>query len=189
MRRRYTSLLALGLLVGGCWRQEPQPLSAKPSPGVEMVGARFIETAEGKKVWEIEAKRVDYSADAKRAVFNQVVAHFYEAGRVVSEGLAPQGVFDLRDRRLNLKGGIHIKTVDNQAQFQADNVQWLPASGRLSATGAVHYTRGGQIWQSSRLEADRALRNVKLLNGVNGQVALFPGTLLPLSASIPGEKR
>lgn len=188
MVRPFLFSLMLASALAGC-AGEPAPeagASTPPppeGPRVELEGATLTETVDGQKAWALTAGRVDYRQEAGIAELSEVHARFFEEGVAVSEGVAPRAIFHLGDRRLQLLGGIRVEAEEGDAGFTAHEVTWLPAEGRLAASGEVTFWRGGHRLTGGALRADRRLEQVHLTGGVRGRAVLdLPGTA---AASVP----
>lgn len=165
MRRFWLVLPAIAALAG-C-PQRAEHAEAPPSPRVELDGAHLVERVAGAKVWELTAHTAVYRNGERTATLDQVRTGFYEHGKLVSRGSAPHATFHLGDRRLELRD-VTLLSADARTGFTASAATWLPGPGRLHARGPITFWRGRYRMKAGGLEADRALRQVRLASGVAG---------------------
>ena len=166
-------LVLAGCRVGG-GTPEPAKSGRLPEPGLQLERAEFSEASRGGQLWRVQARRATYRARGGVAVLEGIQATFFEAGRPVTRGGAPQATFDQPRHDLRLAGGLRLETLDGKAGVQAEEARWDPASGRLDTGGGVAFWQGPNRLTANRLWADRSLRRVELRGRVRGALRLGP---------------
>ena len=172
--------------------------SGAPSPMVSLDRVEFGEQQAGQPVWKAVAAHAAVrpaapeggAAGARIVDLVHVEARFFEDGRAVTRGKAPQAIWRQAEHDLKLSGGVTLEAVDDKAGVAAREARWDPATGRLLATGGVRFWQGANKLTAPDLRADRTLRRVEMHGGVRGVFALGSGTPALFDRSkAPGRSR
>ena len=148
-----------------------------PVGDIEVVpsGPIVLRDPKGERAWVGTADRVRWSAQEAIIELTNVRCTFFEQGRRVLQASAPRARVNQENGRVVLSGGVRGASEVEDAQFEADEVEWDIATRRLVATGHITFVRGDwRVTGGERLEADTALRDAEM----TGQMR-FAGTVAP----------
>ncbi|MDB5096228.1 MAG: hypothetical protein JWM80_649 [Cyanobacteria bacterium RYN_339] len=160
-------LLLVACLLVGCAEEKPRAVAPPASPHVALEGVSLAEGVGDKKVWSLEADRIDYLPDGRVANLQNVKAGFYEHGTLVSKGVAPVAQLRVGERRFGLSK-VRVTSPAGETGFESKDAAWRPDTGKLEATGPVKYWRPIGKIEAGGLKADRGLKKVELVGGVHG---------------------
>ncbi|MBW4700260.1 MAG: LPS export ABC transporter periplasmic protein LptC [Aphanocapsa lilacina HA4352-LM1] len=177
MSRRHRAPAAFAcLLLAACsGPPEPTPSQANESPLV-LQNIVLSETTSrgGALVWELKARRAEYSRDRSSASIQQIRGVFYEQGRKVLTVEAPRGEVRIAAREILLTGGVKALAPVRETAFDAERVQWFADRNRLEATGPVELRQPKDRVRvrGKRLVGDLAAQIYTLDGGVEGDSAV-----------------
>jgi hypothetical protein len=103
-------------------------------------------------------------------VLTRVTGQFYSRGAVQLTFTAPNAVFHIRSRDVELSGGVVGRAAGGRV-LRAVRVRWSGAERAIEAAGGVVLTQRGVTIHSDRLLADAALDQAKFLGNVIVRVA------------------
>lgn len=104
--------------------------SGAPEDVSHMEGVRVVSTREGERQWILDSRKVEIVGT--RATLDVVEAEVMGLNMKVS---APEGVYDMDEGGLRLKGGVHIVGPDYRVETLSVFLE--PSSGELSSDEAV----------------------------------------------------
>jgi len=110
------------------------------------------------QLWELKAKRAEYSRDGKVAVVTGIEGAFFEDGIKTLLVKATKGQIQTEARVIVLSGVVVARSVQRKVYFTTPELRWLPDQDRVEATGGVTLTDPvqGIIVKGERMEGDLA---------------------------------
>jgi LPS export ABC transporter protein LptC len=170
MRHRLLCV-GLALWLSACNQTPPPP--AKPDPKrVTLTYENIVLTESDRKtqgpLWEIKAKRAEYSKDRKIAQITGLEGTFFEAGKKALRVKAPVGEIRTDERTILLKGGVQGLALERGTTLNADQIRWTPEKKIVIAEGSVILFDPKQQVEvmGKRMVGDIAIKSVTLDGGV-----------------------
>jgi LPS export ABC transporter protein LptC len=171
--RNVVFLLSGCLLLSSCGGDVPQQrepsTTAKQSPLILQNIVLTDTDRRGKnQLWEIKAKRAEYSRDRSSAVIRDVQAVFFQNGRKVMTVKAPRGEVRTVAREIFLFDGVRALLTENATTLTASSIQWSPEKDFLECTGPVELDQPKQKIHATgkRLEGKLSANIFSLLGDV-----------------------
>ncbi len=165
------SCAGLALCLYACTQTPPPP--PKPDPNrVSLTYENIVLTESDRKtqgpLWEIKAKRAEYSKDRKIAQITGLEGTFFEAGKKALRVKAPKGEIRTDERTIFLKGGVQGLAMERGTTLNADQIRWTPDKKIVIAEGAVVLFDPKQqvTVKGKRMVGDIAIQSVTLEGGV-----------------------
>jgi hypothetical protein len=168
-------IFALLICLVGCDSQKgavvkpsgKQPDKEQSTPGVE---AKFTEAKlnwtdeKGRKVMDASFNEARVSqTDVKSAsALEDVKAVLYANGKASVELTAPVVNIDNASREIRASGGVKVVSKTEGASFEADTLVWKSRESKLIGSGNVLMIKKNITGKGDRLEADTALRHVRI---------------------------
>jgi LPS export ABC transporter protein LptC len=148
----------------------PVTLSPAPTQFLEMTGSRLVGTdAQGRKVWEVEARGVVVDDSQKNVILERPSGRFFiEDGQVVRFEAA-RARYNIPDRVMTLEGGVRVVAASDR-WFSSDRVTYAAAQHQFTAAGSVRFRYGTMTLRGGELRADVALRRAHLIGAVQASV-------------------
>lgn len=122
----------------------------------------------GKKQWQIKARKTMVSADQRFTKFEDIQEGvFYDKGKEKIFFSATEAYYDSLMKSLRIEGNIVVRSKDGTA-LRVDKLEWDGVKERLTSPGKVtlSFTKGSFV--GARLVADAKLEQVDMLGGVSG---------------------
>ncbi|HET8679187.1 MAG TPA: LPS export ABC transporter periplasmic protein LptC [bacterium] len=149
----------------------PAPVPA-PSPRAGQIPAVAVEKttvttvdAQGRRQWELRADEVVVDGTSNTAVLTRVQGTYYQRGQPEIGFSAARGTFNIQTRVVVLSGSVRARATSGRA-VEADNVEWIPKSQQVIATGAVVLRQKGLTLRADRLTADTSLKHANLVGNI-----------------------
>lgn len=140
--RKIVFLLSGCLLLSSCGgdgSQQREPSTAKKQSPLILQNIVLSDTdRQGKnQLWEVKAKRAEYSRDRSSAVISEVEAVFFKNGRKMMTVTAPRGEVRTVAREIFLFSGVKAFLFENATTLTASSIQWSPEKDFLECIGPV----------------------------------------------------
>jgi LPS export ABC transporter protein LptC len=164
--------LGLALLCGACERAPlaSGSVAAGDSASLSFNGFKVRASHQGQLVWEAEAVRAKVYQQANRAEAEEVTLTYYQNGRRVSQAQADKADMDLKTYGVKARGNVRVKGTNGvlltTSQLDWDNVKQLATS-----QARVRVERKGTVLTGLGMRADRALKDVRILDDVQAEAA------------------
>lgn len=173
----------LALCLSACTQTPPPP--PKPDPNRVSLAYENIVLTESDRttqgpLWEIKAKRAEYSKDRKIAQITDLEGIFFEAGKKALRVKAPKGEIRTDERIISLKGGVQGLALERGTTLNADQIRWTPDKKIVVAEGAVVLVDPKQQVEvkGKRMVGDIAIKSVTLDGGVTATSKLRQSKLV-----------
>jgi LPS export ABC transporter protein LptC len=173
----------LALCLSACTQTPPPP--PKPDPNRVSLAYENIVLTESDRttqgpLWEIKAKRAEYSKDRKIAQITDLEGTFFEAGKKALRVKAPKGEIRTDERIILLKGGVQGLALERGTTLNADQIRWTPDKKIVMAEGSVVlYDPKQQVdVKGKRMVGDIAIKSVTLDGGVTATSKLRQSKLV-----------
>jgi LPS export ABC transporter protein LptC len=144
------------------------PPAEKPFLRIEGTTLSAADPA-GRRLWDLRAAQLTMDNAQQRVVLTRVEGRFYSGGTVRLTFRAPNAVFHVRSRDVEMTGGVVGRSSDGRI-LRASRVRWSGGTRAIQAEGTVVLTQRGMAIHSDRLTADGALDQVKFSGNVSVQV-------------------
>ena len=178
----------LGAFIGTSWRDRTAPpRAASPAPEApaparppgsppegQPPGDPFLHiegTAlsaadpAGRRLWDLRAAQLSVDNAKQRVVLTRVSGQFYSGGAVRLTFSAPNAVFHVASRDVEMTGGVVGRAADGRI-LRASRVRWSAGQREIRAAGTVVLTQRGVPIHADRLVADAALDQVRFSGNV-----------------------
>jgi LPS export ABC transporter protein LptC len=176
--RKVAFLLSACLLLSSCGGDMPQklaPSTTKKQSPLLLQNIVLTDTdREGKnQLWEVKAKRAEYSRDRSSAVITDVEAVFFKNGRKVMTVKAPRGEVRTVAREIFLFNGVKAVLPENATTLIASSIRWSPEKDFLECTGPVELDQPQQKIHAKgkRLEGKLSVSIFSLMGNVEATSA------------------
>ncbi len=176
--RKAVFLLSGCLLLSSCGGdipQQPEAITTKKQSPLLLQNIVLTDTdRQGKnQLWEIKAKRAEYSRDRSSAVISEVEAIFFQNGRKVMTVNAPRGEVRTVAREIFLFDGVKAILPKDATTLTASSIQWSPEKDFLECTGPVELDQPKQKIHAKgkRLEGKLSVSIFSLLGDVEATSA------------------
>ena len=185
MVRMLHGLLCIGLALwlSACSQAPPSP--AQPDPRRVSLTYENIILTESDRItqgplWEIKAKRAEYSKDRKMAQITGLEGTFFDAGKKALRVKAPAGEIRTDERTILLKGGVQGLALERGMTLTADQIRWTPEKKIVIAEGSVVLFDPKQQLEvtGKRMVGDIAIKSVTLEGGVTATSKLRQSKLV-----------
>ena len=185
MARMRHGLLCVGLALwlSACSQAPPPP--TKPDPRRVSLTYENIVLTESDHItqgplWEIKAKRAEYSRDRKIAQITGLEGTFFDAGKKALRVKAPAGEIRTDERTILLKGGVQGLALERGMTLTADQIRWTPEKKIVIAEGSVVLFDPKQQVEvtGKRMVGDIAIKSVTLEGGVTATSKLRQSKLV-----------
>ena len=108
--------------------------------------------------WELNfAEFVNRDTEGR---FQTVQGRYFQGKRQLYQIRAESGTVSWQERRVRFIGKVHLETEDGK-ELDADEVICTPEDGKLSARGGVSFRTPDLIYETSRLDSDMNLRQIR----------------------------
>lgn len=158
------------LLAGGLYyffREEPayQPPQAPPvsaeSGKVVFSGNSLFEEKDGKRIWDINAEKIEVDQNTKKIYFTNPTIIFYQDKGGKINVTAPQAVMNTESHDVTMTGV--VKAVSSEGHtFTAQEIQWLAKQEYFYGTGNVKMTRDDTVIIGDKVETDGKMEKIKV---------------------------
>ena len=172
MRRgRGTILLALCAvsLAAGCGapRAQRKPVTApketKPPATFRIKGGEVaLADPNGRRQWEAQAELIEGDFTGGQGRMYKVTCRLLEEGKPVLSAQAGEAVYQPKERKVILSGGVKATWAQQPAQVTADRMTWSLDSKIVEAQGNVKVVRGEEQMSGGALRADVGLKTMEL---------------------------
>jgi LPS export ABC transporter protein LptC len=114
----------------------------------------------GRRLWDLQAAQLTMDNAKQRVVLTRVTGRFYSGGTLRLTFSAPDAVFYVNTRDVEMTGGVMGRSSDGRI-LRASRVRWSGGTRAIQAEGTVVLTQRGVAIHSDRLAADSALDQVR----------------------------
>lgn len=144
------------------------PAKKSSSEFLEFKKLRLSGFKNGKKQWQIKARKAWVSADQRYTKFEDIYEGiFYEDGKERVYFSATEAFYDAILKSLKIEGKIVARTNDG-TELQVEKLLWDGIKEKLTSPGKVMLTFKKGTFIGARLVADAKLEQVDMLGGVAG---------------------
>jgi len=190
MKRIWITSLLVALLAGGFvglnWTRwwggppeqaEPPQASAPPAqsqtpqtqseePFLQIEGTRLSGTdPQGRRMWDLRATTLEVDRDRQRIIMKAVTGQFYSGGKPQLAFTAPEALFDVSSKNVDLSGGVFARSQDGRT-LRAARIRFDAAQRALTASGDVVLTQPGMSIRADELRTDAALEHPKFSGNI-----------------------
>lgn len=162
--------VALALWLSACQTSLPtaKPDSRRVSLTYENIILTESDHVTQGPLWEIKAKRAEYSKDRKVAQITGLEGTFFDAGKKALRVKAPAGEIRTDERTILLTGGVQGLALERGTTLNADQIRWIPEKKIVIAEGSVVLSDPKQQVEvtGKRMVGDIAIKSVTLEGGV-----------------------
>lgn len=143
----------------------PAPPAARPAPSPPQAEIPFLNIKgtqlsgadpEGRRQWDLRAKTLQLDRAKNLVVLTEVSGQLYQAGAPRLVFAAPQAVFFIATKDVELRGGVVARTPDGRT-LRAAEMRWDGRRQLLIATGGVTVTQAKMTIHADRLTSDAGL--------------------------------
>ncbi|MGH2349878.1 MAG: LPS export ABC transporter periplasmic protein LptC, partial [bacterium] len=114
----------------------PSPRAGQmPTVEVERTTVTAVD-AQGRRQWELRADEVVVDGTSNTAVLTKVQGTYFQRGQPSISFSAARGTFNVATRVVALAGGVRARAASGRT-VEADNVEWVPKTQQVIASGAV----------------------------------------------------
>ncbi len=173
---RFMSAVILGMITAGCGFTAPagEPraaAAAKPTLSFDNIILTEADAQGQGQLWELKAKRAEYSRDGKEAIVTGIEGAFFEKGKKALLIKATQGKIQTEARIISLTGAVKAQSIQFETNFTANEVRWLPDKNLIEANGKVVFNqpKRGITVTGAKLTGDLAGSTVLMTGGVVAQ--------------------
>lgn len=152
------SLLFVCLVV---WviRTTPEPPPDQPVIDTEkkMVydGNTLSEERNGKRIWDLTAKRMETDLKSNNTELTELVGHFYREDGKSIELKAKHGIYQQDKQEIHIDGDV-VATTSDGAKLTSDRLDWQEKEDMLVASGKVKVTKDDLEATGDRIESKDA---------------------------------
>jgi len=136
--------------------------------------ARYIETKDGQKEWELEADSAQYFKGDNLTVFENVKVIFYSKNGVNYTLIGREGKLRNDSKDMDIVGDVVITSTDNY-QLKTDSLQYTEGVKQISTKDRVFFTGPGINIEGTGFIADMITETVSVL--ANVRTVMEDGTL------------
>jgi LPS export ABC transporter protein LptC len=172
MMRRFCLILVMGgvALTSGCGRRPPEVsrTTSGTRPPLRATTERphiTLADPQGRRIWDGRAQTMEIDEGSRSALLRQVESEFLENNRLVLRATAGKVRVDYQARTVTLTRGVRVESPVTGATMTVERLTWRADDHRLVGEGGVAFTRRNVRVTAPRLEADTALRRVRLGGG------------------------
>jgi LPS export ABC transporter protein LptC len=147
--------------------EAPPPAAApaeKPFLHIEGTTLSAADPA-GRRLWDLRAAQLTMDNAKQRVTLTRVEGRFYSGGTVRLTFSAPNAIFHVASRDVEMTGGVVGRSSDGRT-LRASRVRWSGGTRAIQAEGTVVLTQLGVAIHSDRLTADGALDQVRFSGNV-----------------------
>jgi LPS export ABC transporter protein LptC len=164
--------LGLALMSTACERAPLASGSVADTDGASLSfnGFKVRASHEGKLVWEAEAVRAKVYQQVNRAEAEEVTLTYYQNGRRVSQVQADKADMDLKTYDVKARGDVRVKGT-NGVSLTTSQLDWDNVKQLATSQARVRVERKGTVLTGLGLHADRALKDVQILEDVQAEAA------------------
>lgn len=131
------------LLLSGCIPQEPRPVPPQPFQFRRLDLSQ--NDARGRRLWELNSPRAQYSLDQRQATVEQPSGRLFRQGKPAYAITARQGVVIRDGEQVQLNGGVSLRTLDQRrVLIRAEQAVWRPGSHTIDLLGKPVADEGRQ---------------------------------------------
>lgn len=108
--------------------------------------------------WELSfAEFVNRDTEGR---FQTIQGRYFQGKRQVYRVSAESGSIVWQEGRVHFAGKVHLESEDGK-ELDADEVIYTPGDGKFSARGRVIFTTPDLIYETSRLDSDMSLKQIR----------------------------
>jgi len=157
--KRLVLPVASSLLVAcaGAQQAAEEPVQTRSPLVLENIVLTETDRQGGQPLWELKARRAEYSRDRSTALVREVQGVFFKNGRKVLTVRAPRGEVRIASREIRLFEGVTMSSPIRRTDLSATEVQWFPDRDRLEGSGPIVID---QPQEKMRVRGDRLLGNL-----------------------------
>ncbi len=139
----------------------------------------------GRTELEIFADEASTSLDGRSVEGKGVRAVYHRAGGKLAVLRSNSARYDMKRKVLNASGGVRVDA--ENGRLDAASLVWDAANNRLTSTGKVRVTKGGNVLTGRGLDADPELEQVVIKEDVR-ILAAEPDEFEPLMEELEKKK-
>jgi LPS export ABC transporter protein LptC len=122
--------------------QSAENAEADKPETIQAKNIHIVETEQGKKIWELTAKRAVYHN--KDARLHNITGQFYgDQDTILLNFKAPEGNYIQEEHKLSLDKGAEVKHPDEKISISSDTMYWTNKSDKIFAEGQVKIVKEG----------------------------------------------
>ncbi len=167
-------VLVIFLTLGGCTR-EPAPVRLAPImqgsevPTFFFERFRMVSTRAGETEWEFEARTAQIYEKKHAARAQDIKVIYWQKGRVVSTLTARHGFLKTDNKDIRAEENV-VMVSEEGTTLRTERLDWDQKAGLIKTDLPVAVERAQDILTGIGLEADRELKNIKILADVKIKV-------------------
>jgi LPS export ABC transporter protein LptC len=162
------------LALGACTR-EPPPVRLAPvmqgeeAPTFFFEGFRMVSTRAGETEWEFESQTAQIYEKKHAARARDIKVIYWQKGRVVSTLTACHGFLRTDSKDIRAEENV-VMVSEEGTTLRTERLDWDQKAGLIKTDLPVTVERAQDILTGIGLEADRELKNIKILAEVKIKV-------------------
>lgn len=131
---------------------------------------RVVETADGRRVWVLEAERAVEVPDSNLTVLTDITLYFYDRdGHLESTLTAREGEADRETRHLVSRRDVVVETREGYL-LETEVLEWDNGRKKILSDRPVRITQGRNVYTGVGLISDPGLESFEILEDFRGRV-------------------
>jgi len=124
--------------------------------------------SDGKKLWQLDVKRVVYSQNKKNAKLENVKGEFYEDGNIALKIEAKQGEIINNGEQINLQGDVVGTDPRNNTVLRSETIEWSPQENLIVIPKSLQANHPRFDASANQGKYDTAQQKLTLIGKVKG---------------------
>ena len=144
--------------------------STGTGPEQELKKFNIVQTNDGQKEWELEAKEAKIYEEKKQAIAKNIKVKFFEKDSITSILTAKTGKINSESGDMEVEGNVIINSVAEETKIETEKLRYIAKEKKIVSDEFIKQTRPNTIITGYGLEADTSLEKVIIKRDVKTKV-------------------
>ncbi len=140
------------------------------SPEQELKKFNIVQTNDGQKEWELEAKEAKIYEEKKQAIAEDIKVKFFEKDSVASILTAKTGRIHSESGDMEVEGNVIINSIAEETKIETEKLRYIAKEKKIVSDEFIKQTRPNSVITGYGLETDTSLEKVIIKRDVKSEV-------------------
>lgn len=146
------------------------PSVKQATPTQELKNFNIVQTDNGQKQWELEAKEAKIYEQKHQAIATDIKVKFFEKDVISSILTADRGNMDSASGDMEVEGNVVVKSLVEQTTIETTKLWYIAKERKIFSDQFIKQTRPDAIITGYGLEADVSLKQVVIKKDIKAEV-------------------
>ncbi len=166
-RHKYIILAAIFLLATMYWLIEGGTVNdkkiqtPKTTPNAIIKEGELSEEKNGKKVWELKAKTIEFDSNQNQSNLTDIVAKLYREDGTYIDVTSKNGIYDTQNKKITLHGDV-LAVYSQGWTLKCQKLEWSQSGKTIEASTNVELVKGDVVALGDKIQTDDDFKQFKL---------------------------